>query len=404
MAGELPTDVLDDSESCRSAAKWLEQAISGVKQVGDTVYRQRGDSESFWTGDAGDACRTSLTDEGKDSDDAEQMIDGVRRALLGFADEIDSVKSEMNSARQDALSAGLIVTPNAILPPGPAPAAPQPPPLGQPETPQEKAQHAAAARAYKTAVVAYDAKQSAFNRAQADVKQAQFKQYNAHQALDKAMIAPLAGIKSLKSYTVYVVGSGLGYIRATHNDAGKLLSKANDIETHANAMQAIADDPNLPEASRAAATRSASVSTDGAERTLAEYQKVMKPITNIPEPIQRGIAADPGNLIIEDGSKLLKLGKGVLKRLPYVGTIVSVGSAIGNIGLGESPGQAFGELAGGLAGAEAGGEIGAGIGAGIGSVIPGAGTAVGGVVGGVIGGIVGFAGDTSVADHLMGKN
>jgi hypothetical protein len=290
MAGELNTDVVDDSASCRATAEWLQTAASEVKALGDEVYRERSDSEWFWQSEAGDACRLQLTDEGHDCDTSERLITEVEHALRTFAAEIDSVQEIMNAARQDAAASGLLVTPNAILPPGPAPAAP-PPPLGQPKTPQH--QHAADTHRYQTAVTAYDAKQDAFQRVQAEVKQARDSQKAAHQALEQAMIDPLAEIKTLKTWAVYIIGSGLTWVKSTNAAARELLEKSDDLRTHSNQMQAIAEDPNLPERSRIAATRSAAASTQGAEETMKEYDKVLGPARNIPEGVRSVIEANP---------------------------------------------------------------------------------------------------------------
>lgn len=397
MAGELNTDVLDDPASCRGAADWLGRAAAGVKQIGDTVYRERGESESFWQGEAGDACRARLSDEGHDSDEAERLITGVQQALLAFAREIDAVKAAMDTARQDASAAGLIVTPTAILPAGPAPT---PVPDG-PVAPDHQAQYDAAKQSYQSAKSAFTAKQQAFNRVQAAVNRARADQNNAHQALDKAVIDPLAGIKRLKTYGIFVVGKGLTYVKSMQGAANDLLRNADDIGTHANRMQAIADDPTLPEASRAAATQAASVSTQAAERAQADFEKVQGTIGKIPGPARTAIEWNPGNLI-KDGKGLLKLAKGAARGLPVVGTGIAIVSTAVDVGMGEPLGQATAETGAGIGGGIAGGMAGAELGAAIGSVFPGAGTAVGGVVGGIVGGIIGSMSGTKAVDQGMG--
>lgn len=398
MAGELNTDVLDDPASCRAAADWLGRASVGVKQVGDVAYQERGQSESFWQGAAGDACRAKLSEEGHDSDDAERLIAGVQQALLAFAREIDAVKTAIDGARKDASAAGLLVTPTAILPPGPAPT---PLPDG-PVQPSRQAQYNEAVQAYQSAMSAFTAKQQAFDRAQAAVNRARGNQTSAHQALDQAMIDPLAGIKRLKTYAAYVVGAGLGYVKSTQAAGSEMLKLADDINIHSDRMQAIADDPTLPEASRAAATRAASMSAAGAEETMKEYKIVTKPISKIPTSVRGMIEANPGAWIVEDGSAVLRVSKGALEGLPFVGTGVALASGAMNVALGEPPGQAAAETGASLAGAGVGGASGAASGALIGSVFPGPGTAVGGVIGGVVGGMIGAVSATQAVDEGMG--
>ena len=58
------TEVRDDPGACRSTANWLGRLKAGVQHIGDVSYRERGESESFWQGTAGDSCRRELSDLG----------------------------------------------------------------------------------------------------------------------------------------------------------------------------------------------------------------------------------------------------------------------------------------------------------------------------------------------------
>ena len=88
MAGELNTEVRDDPTACRAVADWLGQLAPGVSQLGDSVYRQRGESESFWEGTAGQACRSELTRQGEDGDTEPFPLagEGARLGGVGAGD------------------------------------------------------------------------------------------------------------------------------------------------------------------------------------------------------------------------------------------------------------------------------------------------------------------------------
>lgn len=403
MAGELNTDVLDDPESCRTMADWLGRSAQGVEQGGDIVYRKRSDSESFWKGSAGDACRGTLTQLGQHGDEIERSLNAVRLALSVFADAIDAAKKTMTAARQDASAARLIVTPNSILPPGPAPAdGPQPLPAG-PRDPKMQAEHDAASQAHGAAMAAFTEKKEAFDRAQAAVSRARASQADAHQSLDKAMVDPLASIKSTKSIGMLVGGTALSSVKSTQTAANDLFENADKVATNANRMQAIAEDPALTAAGRAAATRAANVFEYGAKQEHANYEQVQKPIGRVPESIRQGIELSPGGLI-KSGTGWAKLGKGVLRGLPVAGTGLSIGSGVadhylsgkswGTVGV-ETGANIGGGVVGGMAGAEVGGAVGT-------MIFPGPGTVIGGVVGGVAGGVIGSVSGTEGADQAMG--
>ncbi len=102
---------------------------------------------------------------------------------------------------------------------------------------------------------------------------------------------------------------------------------------------------------------------------------------------------------------MLKLGKGVLKGVPYVGigmTILFGGLEV--LDGHETPVQATAEtglsLAGGVAGGMAGGEIGSAVG----SVVPIIGTAAGGVIGAITGSIIGSLSGGKAGDELTGAH
>lgn len=119
MAGELNTEVKSDPASCRATAAWLGRLSPGVDDASNAIHGARSTSEFCWQGAAAEAFRDSLSPMTKDADELAAIIDRVRQALEIFADEIDTVRARLVQAREVAMAARLIVTPTAILPPGP---------------------------------------------------------------------------------------------------------------------------------------------------------------------------------------------------------------------------------------------------------------------------------------------
>ena len=65
-------------------------------------------------------------------------------------------------------------------------------------------------------------------------------------------------------------------------------------------------------------------------------------MNKIPEPAKQFIVLNPGSLVGESASVFAKGGKVVLKGLPLVGTLVTVGSASLDVAMGEDLGKVAG--------------------------------------------------------------
>lgn len=386
MGGELNTEVRDDAAGCRALADWLREAASGIEQVADVLYRQRGESESFWQGVAGDACRIELTWQAEDGDKLEQLARDCERDLDGFAARIDAVRGRVDDARRTARESGLIVTPTAILPPAPPNPAPAP---------------SAGQGAQPAVDPAHEAQTRAFAAVSAMVADARRQQEEAHHDLDKAMQDPLATIKSLKTYTVYVVSNALNYLKTRQTMANDLFKDARQITEHGRRMQEIANDPTTPASSRASAEEVADKARKGADDTRHLTQKTQP--NHLPDWARRGIEANPGNHV-PDGKGWIKLGRRFARGIPYLGAGVAVVSGGVDVGLGKNPGVTAAETGANLAGGAAGGMAGAEVGTAIGTIFPGTGNVIGGVVGGIAGGVIGSMSGMKGVDQAMGED
>ena len=120
----LDIEVTGDPEGIRASARWLGGASTTVSDSAHDAHRAGAESESGWTGAAGDGFRRLATRISRMTDDVFHDLTGTRDALDTHASDLDAVNREMERARQVAAAGGLTVTPTAILEPGPAPAAP----------------------------------------------------------------------------------------------------------------------------------------------------------------------------------------------------------------------------------------------------------------------------------------
>lgn len=408
MAGELSTEVHDDPNGSRTVAAYLRKVAESADHANQSFVRVQSESESVWAGTAGKAFRTAQTSNVEDSNQVAGVAGTFARALDAFAADIDTVRARLDQARGVAGSAGLITTPTVILPPGPADPAPGGASAGgsyaqKPDPQSPAAQH------HRQQLLDHQQKQQAFDEVTATVTEARALQAKAHHELEAATVDPLATLKATKSWTMFVVGNGLSYVKASETTASDLMKKADAFDKRANEYEAMAskeEDPLLRRQYEASHERFQREST----RAQNAAENVRRPIRGIPRGARHAIEANPGNFIEGGETGWLRLGKGVARGAPVVGTALTVASGAGDWLMGKPAGQAAGEtggsLAGGVAGGMAGAEAGAVIGGSLGTLVPVAGNvtgaAVGGVVGGVAGGMIGSLSGTQAADDLMG--
>lgn len=366
MGGELNTEVHDDPGSCRETADWLSTLQPGVSRVGDVVHQQRSASESFWQGVAGDACRGSLASQGNDADEVENQVGQVKHALLTFASAIDGVRSSMNHAREAATAAKLIVTPTTILPPEP---------VAESAGPLAPEQHEAFTKALKD----YGSKQEAFENVKGIVDAARSRQQEAHSTLDKAMQDPLATIKTMKTWTMFVVGHGLGTVKGSFETANELFEKSDRWNAAAETIQARAE--QKPGNLRTLGMNAAEAGKNTADDAAARATTASKFGGTVPTRIGQMISANPSRWV-KAGGTVAKAGSKFVRGVPFLGSGLSIASGIGDVAMGKDPLEAGEDTAANIGGGAAGGWAGAAIGT---AICPGVGTVIGGVVGGIAG-------------------
>jgi hypothetical protein len=389
---DINTVVNGNTASCRQSADWLGRAASGVDANGGAVDRAQSASESCWQGTAADGFRDYVGQIGNDADKLSASATSAQQELNAFAADLDTVNARMSQARAVASAAGLTVTPTTIEAPGAGPRrvyGPVP---------------ATEATEFYQAQAAYNTKVSAFNEAATTVTEARQLEAKAHADLTAPMRESASTVQNLVTIGSTVSGAALDIIKEVQGGANELYDEAGDLEDHAQRMEQLALDSELTDAGRAAAARAGQLAGAGAEETITEASKIESAVGKVPSTLRNAIAAEPGKLLA-DSSGMLKLGKGALRNLPYVGTGATI--LFGGLEVldgSKTSTQAAAEtglsLAGGVAGGMAGGEIGAAAG----SVIPIVGTAAGAIVGSIAGSIIGSMSGGKAGDELTGAH
>lgn len=293
MAGELNIEVHEKPDECRATANYLRSLADAADEACGLFKRGQTESESIWVGQAGMEFRRSQTPNVQDCSEVAGMAGAFAKALDAFADDIGTVRARLQQALQVAQEAALITTRTAILPPGPGPSAANPTAQGS-DSPNTSPQQQAADRAQQQQVADHQRKQEAFQEVTGTVSDARKFQAEAHGRLTAATIDPLATLKATKTWSVFVVGHGLSYIKATQTTANDLMQKADNLDEKVKGYRTKAwatEDPLLKSQYGAM--------VEGFQREALTSQQaaetVGRPIKGIPESVRQGIEMNPGN-------------------------------------------------------------------------------------------------------------
>ncbi|MBE9376555.1 hypothetical protein IQ251_19060 [Saccharopolyspora sp. HNM0983] len=153
---ELDTEVDGDPDSLTESARWMRERCVGLEDIASAFVSARGDSESGWTGEAGDRARQLMTEGDKLASSQTLLIASLLTQLETHQDDLNTVHKWMQDARDIAREGGLTVRGFKIQDPGPAPR--DPGTLPENASPAEAAQHGALAHAnaeYTKKVQAY---------------------------------------------------------------------------------------------------------------------------------------------------------------------------------------------------------------------------------------------------------
>ncbi|MER6990994.1 hypothetical protein ABT337_17785 [Saccharopolyspora hirsuta] len=340
MGQSIDTFVAGDTGSCRSTAAWLGSVSGGVHEIGTGLHRARVDSESCWSGQAGDAFRNVMKVNGADADELAEQVTVVKKALEKFAGELDTVQRRIDQAREVAASKGLTVTPTTIEGPGPAPRNPARNGPGYRSMPDEKRAEIEGVDAARLAE--HEAKVRAFQEAKLTVDAARRDEKAAHSALASAMKIHKTFLETLSpsSWTSQVSLAASTY-SASHVAANSLAARAREEKALAEAARQLLKDPNLPQADRTkvlTAFLQSSANESAATRAAASNARVDR---LIPGPdwtkkaaglSVRGVGVVGATASAIGAYQAIKAGKDPGRVITTTGAQVATGTAVGAVG------------------------------------------------------------------------
>lgn len=313
----LNTRVGADPASCRAAGQWLGGLAGGMRSSVDAVERARTRSRECWTGATGDAFRDRMGTASREADRAASATESFGMALRVFADDMDTVHSRMNLARQVAHTAGLPVNDEGI---------------GEP-----------------TGMEKVDAtKATAYQEATEIVTGARGIEARAHEQLASSVAANARdwSMKSLDALT--------GAVGALYGEHLAWTAKAAKLESIAEDWERVFGTNALSTETRLAALGPATTAETRAEQALEYAGSNHAPIKFLPGWSKRAMILNPGDQL--ENVRYLGRLSSALEKVPYVGLGLT-GLGILDAGLeGQSVPKAAikggAEFAGGILGTE----------------------------------------------------
>ena len=336
----LNTEVVGDPESCRANATWLKTLAHGVGDLQAAFGRTGSQSETFWHGAASEGFRHSVANSKTNAQHVADAATKVARALSKFADDLDTVRSRMNQARQVASAAGLTVTDKEIQPPGAGP---------------EAAQEPGGVDGTGTGEADHQAEVAAFNEVTGTIGAARGDERAAHEALQSAVKQQSEVLSTLKTIGQYALQKAVALTGGVVGASDDLLKSAEKSKGLGVLATALRSSPTLP-AEANTALRDAQQelfskwARDGAKRTDIEQV-----ISKIPAPVRNTLKFNLSDVT----KKAFQMDKGlpgtlkkdlpVLKRIPVVGTALTATFAARDIHDGKDPVKTTENAVGGTA-------------------------------------------------------
>jgi uncharacterized protein YukE len=238
----LNTQVDGDTGSVRATADGISALGGGLDDAGAGFAAAASQSESQWSGNAGDAFRGKITSAQQATRLAATATHQVRDATHAFAAQMDQVKAKMKQAESLASGAGLSVSGNSIEPPKP-PAAPA-------NACYTKAAATQVAAAFHAEVAKYQRQMTAFKKAEQLIKQARQQETQAHTALRQANKDAENLLSELKNDKYWIAGdTALSTAERGLTQAENWAKKADHYTTRFNNL--IDNLETLPEGSEA---------------------------------------------------------------------------------------------------------------------------------------------------------
>ncbi|MQA10358.1 MAG: hypothetical protein GEU98_17740 [Pseudonocardiaceae bacterium] len=399
MGSALNTNVNGSSGMCAEAANWLRGVKQGHEGGLDALQDAMNAQQGSWRGPAANEFHEAATRRKQAHAPFTERIGNAERALREFAERLDTVAEKMNTARSIAASGGVRVEGPFIIKPQ-RPPAPAAMPSGH-MTPQQFEQaltnKQAAEREYNAALTEYNAQAAAYNKAKGHWSDARKLEGEAHQQLQEALRPAADSIPAPSATTL--ASAANTYIGTAAGHHATALTEANRFSTQASFYQRLADG-TLAEGRpgyQALLQTSAANARANQAQALQRAKDYGKWIKGVPERARKVSTGYPGKTaaglekVGKHSSAELKIASKGLRRLPYLGSTLTMGTELWQAANGE---QSWGESiarGGTILGSSALGSAGAGFAGGW--AFGPAGAVIGGVGGAIAGG---FAADAAL--------
>ncbi len=284
------------------------------------------------------------------ADDLSSQTSDAGTALQTFADDLDTVKTTMNRAREVATGGGLTVTPNTIQPPDPGPGDAPQSPSGRASAVESQA-HSEAMTTHDAAVAEHKKQVRAYRDAKEIVDGARNTEGEAHRALSAAMDTVREFIDN-KSSTILSRLSDVTVGAATmHGGAKSLLKLATDHRSAAAHHFRIYNNPAASASQRAVNAVDGMIENAKANVATVRADSMTKWMGNLANTKWGGatlkaLTASPADLINAGGrhaapaGRFVKAATPVLRNVPYVGGLVTAAGIGNDIRTGEDVDQA----------------------------------------------------------------
>ncbi|HEY9472827.1 MAG TPA: hypothetical protein VIS06_03130, partial [Mycobacteriales bacterium] len=287
----LDLRVDSDPASCRLVGEWLRGLAGGMRESVDGIDHARSLSETSWTGQTAEVFRDRMSAASREADRSAGATDRFGSALQVFADDIDTVRSRMDMARQVAGTGGLPVTDDEI---------------GEP-----------------SGMGRADARQvAAYQEATVIVAEARGVETTAHTTLASSVQANSA------DWSMKVLDGLTGTVGALYGQHLAWVAKAARYERIADQWDRLLANTTLSTNGRLTALGKSARAELDAQKALSTASSNHTPIKFLPEWSKNGLAANVGDSV-RNIRYLNKLST-ALEKVPYAGllfTAFGVGTA-----------------------------------------------------------------------------
>jgi uncharacterized protein YukE len=277
--------VAGDVQSCRDCATTLQSLGGGIINAATSFYRARSESETLWLGQGGDAFRDRMSPIATGTDQLADHTHEIGQALHAFADDLSTVHSRMDQARQVASDAGLAVNGDTI------------------EAPQEPDQTQAAAYA----------------EASQTVSEARTLETAAHDTLERKLTSWGSIVEDLQGQWYWLAASNTtGPVGAALAEANKWAPIAETRTKQLTVFKQIAAEAAGP-FEEAAAARAVGVFEKSETAALKAVSSNAKVGLGLGGTKTSSVLASDASIFFSDGSKLAKIAS----KIPIVGLVIT---------------------------------------------------------------------------------